>query len=175
MLFSYRLTEMNDLTGLPDFQRLISTQRLSMYAPFGQGSYGVLPRQLLVAQSPSGKPKFELALIKRSDDQSASGRYAVLDLALAGDFAIDEALTLARAGAADATVKPIVFNTGFARLYPTTSTVTLPADMTAPIPLGWSGLDFARWTTRLSIDAGELIKGPCPSARCSSVRASSSM
>jgi hypothetical protein len=149
---------MNDLTGFPDFQTPTSTADLLMYAPFGKGSYSVLPRQLIVAQDASERPKFDLALIKRSDDLGAGGQYAVLDLALAGDFSIDDALTAARAEAADATVKPISINSGFARLYPTSGTVTLPTDMTAPIPLGWSGPDFARWTMRLSIGAGELIK-----------------
>lgn len=150
---------MDSLAGLPDFQALVSAGQLQMYAPFGGGSYSVLPRQLVVAQGASGHPKFELALVEAADELSAIGRYAVLDLELAGDFPVDDALTRARADAADATVRPASINVGFARLYPTSNAVALPADMTAPTPLGWSGPDFVRWTTRLSIDAGELIKG----------------
>jgi hypothetical protein len=149
---------MSDLTGLPDFQAPTSVAQLAMFAPFGNGSYSVLPQQLVVAQGPEKRPRFELALVKCSDDFSEAGQYAVLDLALAGDFPVDEALTAARTQAADATVKPIVINSGFARLCSTSGTVTLPADLAAPVTLGWSGPDFARWTTRLSINAAELIK-----------------
>ena len=113
----------------------------------------------MIAEDAKGRPKFELALVKRPDDVSANGQYTVLDLALAGDFPVDEALTAARTEAADATVKPIVINRGFARLCSSNDTVTLPVDMTTPVTLGWSGPDFARWTTRLSIDTGNLIKG----------------
>jgi hypothetical protein len=150
---------METLAGFPDFQAPISTAGLLMYAPFGTGRYSVLPRQMNLATESNGKPKFQLNLIKRAGDPNPAGQYAAFDLALAGDFPLDEALAIARAKDEEATVKPIDINSGFARLYPTGSTVALPSDMLAPTALDWSGSDFVRWRMRLSVDAGELIKG----------------
>jgi hypothetical protein len=130
-----------------------------MYAPFGGGGYSVLPRQMNLATEANGRPKFQLNLIKRAGDPSPADQYAALDLALAGDFPLDEALTIARAQDEEATVKPIDIHSGFARLYPTSGTVALPSEMLSPTALDWSGSDFVRWRMRLSVDAGELIKG----------------
>jgi hypothetical protein len=150
---------METLAGFPDFQAPVSTAGLLMYAPFGAGGYSVLPRQINLATESNGKPKFQLNLIKRAGDPNPVSQYAAFDLALAGDFPLDEALAIARAQDEEATVKPIDINSGFARLYPTSSTVTLPSDMLAPAALDWSGSDFVRWRMRMSVDAGELIKG----------------
>jgi hypothetical protein len=148
-----------ELVGLPNFRSPLTTGDLLLYEPWGTGSYWLLPSQITVAQDGTGKPKFTLALVKCQDDPSAAGQYAVLDLSLGGDFPLDEALAAARAVTPDATVAPIAINRGFTRLYATTTAVPLPADLTTPVPLGWGGPDLGRWTTRLSIDSGELIKG----------------
>lgn len=147
------------MTGLPDFQAPLSSGAVSAFAPFGQGSYAVLPQQMAVAQDADGNPKFQLDIIKRIGDFSSSGQYAVLDFAVNGDFRLDDALAAARAVDSGATVAPVGVNNGFARLYPTASDVVLPPDLLTPIPLGWTGSDYARWTMRLSSDAGELLKG----------------
>lgn len=130
-----------------------------MFAPFGGGHYSVLPQQLVVAQDADGNPKFQLELINRLGDFSATGQYAVLDFALDGDFQLDDALTAARSADGGATVAPVIVNSGFARLYPTTNEVVPTPDLLVPVPLGWTGADYARWTMRLSMTAGELMKG----------------
>jgi len=147
------------MTGLPDFQAPLSSDAVSAFGPFEQGSYAVLPQQLAVAQDADGNPKFQLDIIKRIGDFSATGQYSVLDFALNGDFRLDDALAAARSVDSSATVAPVTVNSGFARLYPTASDVVLPPDLLLPIPLGWTGSDYARWTMRLSADAGELLKG----------------
>lgn len=150
---------MAQLTGLPDFQACTSAGSVTMFAPFASGNYAVLPQQFVVAQDADGNPKFQLELIKRLGDFSNAGQYAVLDFALDGDFSLDDALTAVRSADANSTVVPISVNSGFARLYPTTDEVVPTADLLAPVPLGWTGSDYVRWTMRLSMTAGELMKG----------------
>jgi len=130
-----------------------------MFAPFETGSYAVLPQMLSVATDASGNPKFTLDLIESLGDLSLSGQYAMLDFSLSGDFQLDDALAAARIASAGATVKPLSIDSGFARLYATTGEIAPTSDLLAPVPLGWASADFARFTTRLSLDAGELIKG----------------
>ncbi|HEY6326654.1 MAG TPA: hypothetical protein VIW73_09120 [Candidatus Cybelea sp.] len=148
---------MTDLSGLPDFASVSPSG--TMFAPLGSGSFTVLPQQLALGTNADGTPKFTLELIQRFGDFTPAGQYAVLDLSLTGDFGLDAALTAARAQSAGATVAPIAIAGGFARLFPTAGEVTPASDALAPVELGLSGQDYARWTTRLSADAGELIKG----------------
>jgi hypothetical protein len=150
---------MTDLSGLPDFQAFSSTATTAMFAPFESGSYAVVPQLLAIANDADGNPKFTLELIERLGDLSASGQYAVLDFSLSADFQLDAALAAARGSSLSATVKPLAVNSGFARMYATTGEVTPTSDLLAPIALGWASSDYARWTTRLSVQAGELIKG----------------
>jgi hypothetical protein len=150
---------MNGLNGLPDFSAPNSAATVSAFAPFQTGSYAVVPQQLALATDASGNPTFTLDLVERTGDFSVAGQYAVLDLALRGDFALDDALAGARLTAPGATVTPIAISGGFARLYPTAGEVEPSSDVLAPIALGLDGVNFARWTARLSADAGELIKG----------------
>ena len=119
----------------------------------------MLPQELALASDAAGTPKFRLDLVERVGDFSSAGQYAVLDFSLAGDFALDDALTVARGQDPNAIVTPIAIAGGFARLCPTTGEVPPASDALAPVPLGLSGADYVRWTTRLSADAGELIKG----------------
>jgi hypothetical protein len=151
---------MTDLNGLPDFATMISSSEATMIAPFGSGSYYVLPQQLQLATNADGSPRFELELVQYLGDLTASGEYAELDFSLTGDFPLNVALSLARTPATpNATVQPIIMDSGFGRLYETASTVQLSADMLTPTPLEWWSGDLARWTMRMSLDAGELVKG----------------
>jgi hypothetical protein len=147
------------MTGMPDFQNPLSASDLVAYAPFGNGGYAVLPREIVVARNPDGLPKFHLRLMRRVGDLSPAGQYGVMDISLAGDFPVEDALAAARAVVPDATVSGVSIHSGFARLYPTNDAVSLPAEMTAPVALGWAGADFARWTMRLPLTAAQLIQG----------------
>lgn len=150
---------MSDLRGLADFQAPIAVGSSYMFAPFGAGSYNVLPREFSVAQEATGGPDFALVMLRRADDLSAAGQYAVLDMTLAANFPLDDALAAARAATEGATVRPISISAGFARLYPAARAVALPPDASAPVPLGMAGPDRVRWTTRLALESGEIIKG----------------
>ena len=150
---------MDALTGLPDFQAPIAVGRAQLFAPFGQGSFSVMPSQLSLACDASGRPIFGLAIVKRGDDLTPAGRYAALSIELTLDYPLDDALIAARGVASDAALKPLAINTGYARLCPAGGAVGLPGEATAPVPLGWAGVDVARWTMRLSADSGELLKG----------------
>lgn len=147
------------MTGLPDFQNPLSASDLVAYAPFGNGAYALLPREVIVARNTSGLPKFQLRLMKRSGDVSPAGQYGVMDISLAANFPLEEALAAARAVVPGATVAGVSIHSGFVRLYPTNEAVSLPAEMTVPVALGWAGSDFARWTMRLELAAAQLIQG----------------
>ena len=148
-----------DPTGLPDFAAMAAFPQATLIAPFGSGSFSVVPQQLQLAANADGSPKFRLEFVQYLGDISASGQYAVLELSLTGDSSLDTALCLARTITPSATVKPVMMDSGFGRLYATTTTVSLPGDMLVPSPLGLWSSDLASWTMRMSPDAGELIKG----------------
>jgi hypothetical protein len=130
-----------------------------MFAPFGKGFYSVLPRHIDIAKDGSGRPKFQLRLMKHAADTSAQSQYSVMGMSLAGDFPMDDALAVARAAAPAAMVAAAEIQSGFVRLYATTVAVPLPAEMTVPIPLGSANSDFAAWTMRLPLSDGELVAG----------------
>ena len=146
------------LTGLPDFGALLPAQAAAMFAPFGGGSYAVLPEQLVVATGADGQPKFLLEIERQLGDLTASGQYATLDMRLTGDYPLEAALAAARVLAAGATVAPLTIDGGFARLYAVSTIVAPPAELLVPISLGLGGEEGARWTMRLSADAGEILK-----------------
>jgi hypothetical protein len=154
-----------DLTGLPDFDAIVSPPHSvvntlgDIIAPFDSGSYYVLPGQLQLATNPDGSPKFKLELMQYLGDVSASGQFAVLSFSLAGDFFLERALGAVRTATLSAAVKPVTIDSGFCRLYQTSTAVSLPGDLLIPTPLGSLSGDLASWTIRMSRDAGELIKG----------------
>jgi hypothetical protein len=148
-----------DLTGLPDFQAPLAATNASAYAPFGTGTFAVVPQALALATNPDGNVKLALVFEQQVGDFSSTGQYAVLDFSLAGDYDFDGCLAGARGRDPNATVKRIAVNRGFARLFATAGQVQLPDDLLQPVLLGLSGSDFARFTARISATAGELVKG----------------
>jgi hypothetical protein len=144
--------------GLPDFQRLFGSGAIQFYAPFGAGPFAVLPSGARVAVQ-QGRPVFNLTLVRRPDQPGPTGNYAVLDIQLTDDVPLDDALALARGITQGATVAPASIELGFIRLAPGGPGISLPSDMTTPVPLGWSAAGGGRWTQRLDVDTGELIKG----------------
>jgi hypothetical protein len=144
--------------GLPDFQRMLGSGPTQLYAPFGVGPFAVLPGGARVAVQ-QGQPVFSLTLVRRPDEPGPTGNYAVLDVQLTDDAPLDDALALARGISQNATVIPASMELGFIRLTPGGPGISLPSDMTAPVPLGWSAVGGGRWTQRLDVDTGELIKG----------------
>ena len=146
------------LTGLPDFGALLPAQAATMFAPFGNGSYAALPEQLVVATDANGQPKFLLEIEQQIGNFAASAQYATLDMRLVGDYPLAAALEAARELAPGATVAQLTIDDGFARLYATSSVITPPQELLAPIPLGLGGDEGARWTMRISAEAGEILK-----------------
>src|SRR5215472_7336609 len=106
---------MTKLEGLPDFQAPIAAGTTCAFAPFGAGSYRVLPGALSIARDADGRPTFTLVMLKRADDPRAAGQYGVMDATLIVDFPLDDALATARTNAASATMQPAVINAGYAR------------------------------------------------------------
>ena len=113
----------------------------------------------MLASDANGNPGVLLELFSQIGDFSATGSHAVLDLTVGWDYPLDAALAAVRAGVPGATVQPLTIHSGFARLYPTNAQVVPAPDLLVPVSLGWLSPDGARWTPRLSADAGESIKG----------------
>jgi hypothetical protein len=149
------------LEGLPDFQNPLAQTGtdFTLFAPFGQGEYVVLPRSVEIARDAGGSPRFQLRLMKHAGDTDLAGEYGVMDISLAGDFPMDDALAAVRAVAPGGIVARASIQDGFARLYPTSDAVSLPAEMTAPVALGQAGSDLAQWIMRLPLAAAELVAG----------------
>lgn len=146
------------MTGLPDFASAVGGNA-GIFAPYGGvGSYAVQPRQLVVATDRAGKPRMKLEIEKSIGDFSAGGRWATFDMTVAGDYPLEAALATVRALTPGATVAPLAIDAGFARLYATSTIVAPPAELLTPVPLGLGGQEGARWTMRLSADAGEILK-----------------
>ena len=145
---------MSGPSPLPDFQAALASGSTLLYAAFGDGPFTVMPTNGTAAKS-----DLALNLIRRPEQPGAAGNYALLDVTVAQEFPLDAALAIARGRSPDATVKPADFDLGFARLVPGGPSVALPEDMKAPSPLGWSASLGARWTERLDVATGELIKG----------------
>src|SRR4051812_38757699 len=148
---------MNSIERMPDFGSSLIAGESIVFPPFGAGPFSVAPRALRVAMDGQGAPILSLQMVKRADDLSADGQYAVFDVQLVGDYALDEALQAARARQPGAVVKPAPIEVGYARLVSAGSAVDFPDELTHPEPLGWSCSDGARWTRRLDRFSGELI------------------
>ncbi len=105
-----------------------------------------------------------LVLVKSSGDLSAAGEYAVFDFTLGGAFDLESALSAARDVDSNATAAPILIDDGFTRLVATNSAVVVSDELLKPMPIGGSGSEYARWTARLSLAAGDLVKGALESS-----------
>ena len=148
---------MSALAGLPDFGKPLIAGATQLFEPFEAGAFRVLPNSAALARD-QGRPGLTLVLVKRPDQPGASGQYSVLDLDIANSFDFDSALAVARSRRADATTSAAPIDLGFAQIVPAGADVALPADMTTPTPLGWSTPDGARWTHRMDVTTGTLIK-----------------
>jgi hypothetical protein len=143
---------MDPLAGLPDFGAALSSATAVAYRAYGGGPCAVLPW-------PGSLSGLQLSMTRVADDPSAAGAFAMLDLEVACDYPLDEALAAARDADPAAMVAALPIGLGYARLAPAGSVVALPQAATLPIPMGWSQGDGARWSVRLDVDAGEVIKG----------------
>lgn len=141
---------------MPDFGSPLAAGEAVFFPAFGTGEFIVIPSALGLAAVSAGQAPFQLQMIRRADDLRAQGQYALLDVHLAGNYALDACLAVARAANPNATVRPAVIDRGFARLI--SSGPSLPSDLTTPTELGWSTAEGARWTRRLDLASGELIK-----------------
>lgn len=148
---------MSALAGLPDFGKPLIAGATQLFEPFEAGAFRVLPDGAALARD-QGRPGLTLVLVKRPDQPGASGQYSVLDLDITHSFDFDAALAVARSRRADAAAVAAPIDLGFAQLVAAGGDVALPADMTAPTPLGWSTPDGARWTHRMDVTTGTLIK-----------------
>jgi hypothetical protein len=150
---------MAGLDHMPDFASPLAAEETVFFPCFGTSEFSVVPSALGLARELSGRPPFQLQMIRRADDLRAEGQYALIDIHLAGRYALDACLTAARATNLGATVKPAIIDRGFVRLVPAGAGVNLPPDLTTATELGWSIADGARWTRRLDLSSGEVIKG----------------
>jgi hypothetical protein len=143
---------MGALTGLPDFGAAVGTGSTQAFGAVGGNSWLVMPQG-------GALTAFQLTMTRVAGAPSASGSYAMLDLEVGCEYALDGALALARAIAPDATVAALPIGLGYARLISAGAGLTLPDSVTEPVMLGWSSSDGARWSQHLDVDSAEVIKG----------------
>lgn len=150
---------MDAIDQMPDFGSPLALGDTLVFPPVIAGPLSVMPNALHLSKDAQGQPALSLQIVKRTDDLSTDGQYAVLDMQITGDYALDDALALARTKFPEATVKPASIEIGYARLVPAGADIKLPDDLTVPEPFGWACANGARWTRRLDRVSGELIKG----------------
>ena len=80
---------MDTLTGLPDFGAPLSGETV-IFAAFGGGPYAVLPGLGPLTD-------LQLTMVRRADDLSAAGSYAMLDVEVGCAYALDPTLATVRA------------------------------------------------------------------------------
>jgi hypothetical protein len=147
------------LTGLPDFGLPVPPGAVRVLFPYGSGPFTVLPDRLEVPAGPDGVPELALTLVRGTVPWLPPDPYGVLDLRLAPDYQLDEALELALGLRPDAAVTPFTVSGGFLRLLPTAAEVDVPEALTRPVALAFDGLDRGRFTVTLPMDAAVFAEG----------------
>jgi hypothetical protein len=145
------------LQGLPDFHQPIATEEGQIFFSYETGSCFVLPNALSIGNRPNAQPDFALTLVRGQNPTLSPKPYGLLDFQLQPYYPLDAALNLVREQDSQATVQPIVFQSGFLRLYPEVDDI--PDDLKVPIPLAWNGLTSARYSLKLSESTAIALKG----------------
>ena len=101
---------------MPDFGSPSVAGETVFFPAFGSDEFIVIPSALGLAAAAAGQAPFQLQMIRRADDLRTEGQYALLDVHLAGNYALDACLAAARVTNPNATVRPGVVDRGFARL-----------------------------------------------------------
>jgi hypothetical protein len=146
------------LTGLPDLgiPALVGATRL--WYPYGTGSFTVLPGGLALGRRADGSPDLSLALVRGAEANRPPDPYAVVDLRFTPTYSFDEALSEAREHRPDATVQPFTISGGYLRLAGQTPASALPAPLAGPAPVFSDGLDRARFTLTVPLEAGLFLR-----------------
>jgi hypothetical protein len=141
--------------GLPDFGARQATDRFELYRSFEPGPYLLWPSRLEVGWLDSGRPDFQIVMVRAS---GAAADYGVLDLGLERQQDTDSALAFLRGVDTTATIAMVPLQSGFIRLVAGLDLVNIPPDLLAPTPLGWGGIDATRWIIQVTADAATILK-----------------
>jgi len=144
------------LQGLPD----LTGPTRGVLPPYEAGSWVALPTALQIAQ-PHGVPDLRLAKFRpeRADETPPPG--GTIDFRLELTYELDAALTAARQTQADATVAPAGATAGYLRLAlaaPGSTQAPDMAELVAPVPVAWDGLDSGRFTLACSPEAATFFE-----------------
>lgn len=135
------------LQGLPDFHQPIQAGVVQIFYPFEGGhTYTLAPTGLQIADRPPKGLDFQLELVTGQTVQP----YGLLDFRVRPDYPMAVGLQYVRDRDPGATLLPANFSAGFLRLTPKGSIDPIPPDLLQPVPLGWNGIDLARYLLKLS-------------------------
>ncbi|MBD2020599.1 hypothetical protein H6F43_10400 [Leptolyngbya sp. FACHB-36] len=146
------------LRGLPDFYQPIQAEECQLFYPYEGGEFVLLPDAIAISQRDESQLDFTLTLVRGQNPNLPPKPYGILDFRLQPRYPTTAALTTLRRLHPQATVQPALFAAGFLQIYPATSINSIPADLTAPIPLAWNGLSTARYSLRVSGTTATLLK-----------------
>jgi hypothetical protein len=147
------------LQGLPDFHQPTQTEDGQIFFSYENGGDRlVLPNALSIGNRPNAQPDFALTLVRGQNPTLPPKPYGLLDFQLQPHYPLDVALDSVRQQDSQATVQPIVFQSGFLRLYPET-TDDIPDELKLPISLAWNGLTSARYSLKLTEFTAIALKG----------------
>jgi hypothetical protein len=152
--------------GLPDFGAPIGAPQFELFGSYEPGPCQLWPSAIEVGTR-GGLPDVHVMLVRSS---GAGPDYGVFEIGIERRQDVTGALAAARAIYADATIVLAPFDAGFIRLVAGSDLVDVPADLLQPSPIGWGGLDAARWNLKLSADSAGILKAGLTSVLPLSVR-----
>jgi hypothetical protein len=143
------------LQGLPDFDSLIQTDHSQTFYAYEQPGNGmVLPNAVEVVPE-----DFSLVLVRGQNPTLLPKPHGILTVRLQPIYPMTEALEELRSQHnAFAIAQPVLFKSGFLRLYPAHRSDPIPDDLTVPVPLGWNGLTTARYCLTLTESTAIVLK-----------------
>jgi len=142
-----------NLRGLPDFQRPIRGDGLTIFYPYeGDGHFVLAPDLLTVAERQDGRPDFCLELVRGKDT------YGRLELRLRPSFGLGRGLALLRSRYPGAMLDSAVLSTGFLRFHFDAAVGDSLQNLSRPLPLALNSLGVSRFVVTLSQDNALMLK-----------------
>jgi hypothetical protein len=141
---------------IADFHAPLLLEGYQVLFPARSGDpFILLPQELQVVERSADALEFEIELVRSAMPTQAS--FGRLSFQLRPRYMFEQVLASLRELYPGARLGPAFFRGGYLRFLPADSLTELPLELSEPIPLGWNGLDTARFFSQLSQDSAEWV------------------